>query len=150
MIKHFLMSTLAASALFVPLMESDAVARSVTASTGQARVGSQASCFTYSFTTGAVTSTCSTDFIVPLTTDASGNKSLTFTSRATAAGASCRAVANNRFGTSFSGSAFLSVPVNANFVSQTTGSVFVPGLGVFFADCITNSGTSLNEFDYAP
>lgn len=44
-----------------------ASARSVAAHTGQARVGAQSNCFDANFVTGEVTSTCSADFLVPLT-----------------------------------------------------------------------------------
>ncbi len=83
-------------------------ARSVAAHTGSARVGTQASSFSADFGNGVVTNvgTVSADYLVPLTTDSPGNKNLTFTSRATAAGASCRAISTNRFGTGISATAF--------------------------------------------
>lgn len=151
MSKRSFICALAACAMVSPAFTEEAAARSVSAPTGQARLGSQANCFTYSFTTGAVTSSCSTDFIVPLTVDSAGNKAVLFTSRATSAGASCRAVSNNRFGTLFAASPFVPIPVppgGSTYVQQSTTSVAVPGLGVFFLDCLTNSGTSLLEFDY--
>lgn len=148
--KALLISTIAAVGLIAAVTAGKALARDVSATTGQARLGSQENCFNYDFTTGAVTSTCLADFIVALTTDTAGPKTTFFTSRATAAGGLCRVVANNRFGTLFTATPFLAIPVNANFVEQLFGPITVPGLGVFFADCITNPGTSINHFDYAP
>jgi len=128
-----------------------AAARSVTAATGRARRSEDATCFDFSFQTGAVTGTCALgDFIVPLFTDNSGMKSFRFTSRATTEGAECRAVANDRFGTSLSASPFRSIPVSSTYVSKTTADVAVPSRGVFFADCITNVGARLQEFDHSP
>lgn len=127
-----------------------ASARSVSAHTGKARIGSQSNCFDASFSSGEVTSTCNADFLVPLTTDTPGNKNLTYTSRATAAGAICRAISNNRFATAPVATAFQAVPVSASFVSFTFGAIPVPPQGVFLADCITNPGTALMEFDYVP
>lgn len=127
-----------------------ASARSVAAHTGQARIGSQSNCFDANFTTGEVTSTCNADFLVPLTTDSAGNKNLTYTRKATAVGASCRAISNNRFGTAPQATAFDSVPVSASFLSFTFAAINVPGQGVFLADCITNPGAAFQEFDYVP
>jgi hypothetical protein len=143
-----LVSLISAAGMLSLAFAGAASARSVDAATGSARVGSQANCFNSSFITGAVDSTCSADFLIPLQLDTAGAKAINFTSRATAAGASCRAVANNRFGTGFNASPFVAIPVSAVYVAQVTTAVNTVGAGVFFADCITNSGTSLLEFDY--
>jgi hypothetical protein len=127
-----------------------ASARSVAAHTGQARVGAQSNCFDANFVTGEVTSTCSADFLVPLTTDTTGNKALTYTRKATAVGAQCRAISNNRFATNPQSTAFDNVPVSAAFLSFTFAPINVPPQGVFLADCITNPGAAFQEFDYVP
>ena len=75
---------------------------------------------------------------------------MTYTRRATSAGAQCRIVTSNRFATSISVTAFDPIPVSASYVSFTFAAVNVPPQGVFFADCITNPGTNLIEFDYVP
>jgi len=129
-------------------VEEEARARSIYAYTGKARQGEHRTCFVRG-PTHAVRSLCSEDFIVPLNTDNSGSKTLTFTSRATASGAQCRAVGNNRYGTAQSASAFKSIPTDANFLSRTTASVVVPSNGVFFGDCRMNPGSELFAFDYA-
>jgi hypothetical protein len=146
--KSLIISSVLAVGLVVTLMAGSASARDVSASSGQARIGSQANCFNFDFNNGSATSTCFADFIVPLTTDTAGAKGIFFTSRATAVGGVCRAVTNNLVGTAFAATPFLAVPVNANFVDQFLGSLTVPGLGVLFIDCITNPGTSVLHFDY--
>jgi len=141
------------AALLLPALEDFASARSVSAFTGHARDGSESECFTlehYLFSASSMKSECDADFIVPLTVDNAGTKTLQFTSRATSAGAQCRVVANNPSGSAYSASSFKNVPVGADFGSQTTASVVVPGMGVFFADCIANSGAEFYEFDYTP
>jgi len=148
--KKALIYTVAATGLLSMALAGGASARSVDASTGTHRLGSQANCFDVDFSTGQVNSSCVADFEVPLTTDSAGFKNLTYTRKATAAGAVCRAVSNNRFGTAISATAFDSVPVSASFVSFTFAAINIPAQGVFFADCITNAGTSLDEFDYVP
>jgi len=149
MVKRISIGLLASAALFVLALEGGASARSVSASTGKARYRTDTPCFSYSFTTGVVTSSCTSDFIVPLTTDHSGTKSLAVTGKATGPGAAiCRAVANNRFATALSASQFVEIPVSTSYVQVRTGSVSVPSKGVFLADCIVNNGTRLSEFDY--
>lgn len=148
MTKKRLVSIIGAAALASLAFGGAASARSVDAATGSARVGSQANCFNTSFVTGAVDSTCSADFLIPLQLDTAGVRGINFTARASAAGASCRAVANDRFGTGFNASAFVPITVGGAYVPHVTGAVTTVGAGVFFADCITNSGTSLLEFDY--
>ena len=150
MIKKALMGAVASLAAIGALAgsSSEAEARSVTAAIGDARIGTQVNCFSASFSTGAITSSCSADFLVPLVIDSSGAKNVDLTARASAAGALCRAVANNRFGTVISASPFVPITVGPNYVPHAlNGAVTVP-MGVFFVDCITNSGTSLNEVDY--
>ncbi len=127
-----------------------ASARSAAASLGQARQGSQANCFSTSFSTGAVTSTCSADWAAPLVSDNAGNKVFSFTARATAAGASCRAVTNNRFGTLFVATPFVALPVSATYVALATTAIALPGAGSYFVDCIMNNGASVNELDWVP
>jgi len=137
--------------LLLPVMADQASARSATASTGRARLGSQDSCFSFSVTSGSVTSTCGADFIVPLTTDHSGTKAISFTSRLAdddTPPACCRAVANDPYGTAYSASSFVYLPHSDSYQSQSTGSVSVPHMGVFFADCILSDGAKLDEFDY--
>lgn len=139
-----------AAIVLILALEKPVAARSVSAVTGQARQNDAKSCFDYNFSSGAVTSRCSTDFIVPLTVDNAGNKVLTITGTASSLGAHCRVVANNRFGTAISASAFVEVSVGGSFVAQPMGAVSVPAMGVFFADCITISGTRFSQFDYLP
>jgi len=151
MIQRISIGLLASVALLVPALEDGASARAVSAATGKARYNSDAPCFTYSFSTGVVASTCVTDFIVPLTTDHSGAKTLKVTGKTPlffGSSASCRAVANDRFATAISASQFVSIPIGT-FATATTGAVSVPSKGVFLADCRVNSGTSLSEFDYS-
>lgn len=138
--------------VLLPTFADSALARSVSAFTGQARLGDSVGCFVAGggFTAKSIKSACLADFIVPLTVDNAGTKSLTFTGRATSSGAQCRVVANDPTGTALSTSPFRSIPVGADFASQTTNSVSVPAMGVFFADCMTNDGTELYEFDYTP
>jgi hypothetical protein len=145
-----ILCSIGAAGMLSMAISGGASARSVAAHTGDARLGSQSNCFDASFTTGEVTSTCNADFLVPLTTDSAGGKNLTYTRKATAAGASCRAISNNRFGTAPQATAFDAVPVSASFVSFTFAAINVPAQGVFLADCITNPGTALQEFDYVP
>jgi hypothetical protein len=120
----------------------------VTAAIGDARNGTQVNCFSASFSTGAITSTCSADFLVPLSADSAGVKNINMTARATAAGASCRVVANNRFGTAISSSPFVALTVGPNYVAHFLNGAVLPGSGVLFVDCIMNNGASLNEIDY--
>lgn len=150
MLKKKMVYSFAAVGLMVMTVAGAAWARSVLASSGHARIGSQASCFNVNFTTGAVDSTCNADFIVPLTTDTAGAKPVNLTARATAPGAICRTVANNRFATSFSASPGVAIAVSAAYVPHALSAVVVPAQGVFFVDCITNPGTSLLELDYVP
>jgi len=150
MTKKPLTSVIVAVGVVSMALAGSASARSVDASTGSARLGSQATCFNSSFSNGTVGSTCSADFEVPLTTDTAGGRAFTFTSRGTQTGGLCRAVTADRFGTTVSASPFLAIPVSATYVSQTTSIVSVPSFGIFFADCITVSGDSLAEFDYSP
>lgn len=135
---------------FVAISAEQASARSAAASLGQARNGSQVNCFSTSFSTGAVTSTCSADWAAPLVSDTAGGKVLSFTSRATAAGARCRAVTNNRFGTAFVATPFVNIPVSTTYVLQSTTAIALPGAGVYFVDCIMNNGASVDELDWAP
>jgi hypothetical protein len=123
MTKKRLVSLISAAAMASLAFAGAASARSVDAATGSARVGSQANCFNTSFVTGAVDSTCSADFLIPLQLDTAGVKSINFTSRATAVGGSCRAVSNDRFGTSFNASPFVSVPVSGTYIAQVTGAM---------------------------
>lgn len=150
MIKQIQLGVLMGMAILLLAFEEPAAARSVSATTGKARRSQEVSCFNYSFSTGVVTSTCDADFIVPLTTDRSGSKALTVTGRTASGpvGAVCRAVANDRFGTAFSASPFVDLPVGSAYVTRTTASVSVPSMGVFFADCITTASARLSEFDY--
>jgi hypothetical protein len=148
--KKTLVYAIAATGVLSLAVAGGASARSVDAMSGTAAVGSNANCFNVNFNTGEVSSTCFADFETPLTTDSPGFKNLTYTRRATAAGAVCRAVSNNRFGTAPSATAFDPVPVSPTFLSFTFAAVNVPAQGVFFADCITNPGTNLDEFDYVP
>lgn len=148
--KKKIVSSIGLVGLLSMALAGGASARSVSAHEGQARIGSQTNCFDASFVSGEVTSTCNADFLVPLTTDSAGFKNLTYTRRATAAGAVCRAISNNRFATAPQATAFDPVPVNAAFVSFTFAAINVPPQGVFLADCITNPGTALMEFDYVP
>jgi len=153
MTKKPLTSVIVAVGVVSMALAGSASARSVSALTGSARLGTEVGCFNASFNVGTVAhSGCprAADFEVPLTTDTAGSKALTFTSRGTAAGGSCRAVTADRFGTTVSASPFLQIPVSATYVSQTTVHVSVPGLGIFFADCIMVPGDSLAEFDYSP
>jgi hypothetical protein len=147
--KRIAIGLLASTAFLLPALETPASARSVSATTGKARFIEDTACFRFSYLTGAVTSTCAADFIVPLTVDTSGSKAITFRSRADGGGLkACRAVANDRFGTALSASAWVPVPWSSNYVTETTGTVSVPAMGVFLADCIASDGTELMEFDY--
>ena len=150
--KNISIGLLVGTALLLPALEDFASGRSVSAFTGHARVGSNGDCFVpeNEFTVPSIKSECSADFIVPLTVDNAGTKTVQFTSRAINSGAACRAVANDPSGTALSVSLFKSVPVSADYGSQTTASVVVPSMGVFFADCIANSGAEFYEFDYTP
>jgi hypothetical protein len=149
MLTKKMVCSFAAVGLIVMTAAGAAWARSVLAASGHARLGSQAACFNINFTTGAVDSTCNADFIVPLPTDTAGVKPVTFTARATSPGAVCRTVSNNRFGTAMSASAFVPpISIGPNYVVHAIPGIFVPSPGVFFADCITNPGTSLLLFDY--
>jgi len=149
--KQTVLSLVALVGLSAAAFEERAMAaRIAPASTGRARVSEQGWCFDFNYDTGAVDSFCNADFIVPLTTDNSGTKSLNFTSRATSAGAQCRAVANNRFATSVSASPWRSVSVSDTYTIDTTGEVVVPSMGVFFAHCVTNVGASLARVYYSP
>ena len=128
-------------------------ARSLSATAGHARLTSGVSSFTYDFNTGAATNIGSTsnDFIAPLVTDSAGSKSINFTAKQpTASFASCRAVANDRFGTSLSASSFANFPVGSSFGAVVTGAVTVPGAGTFFLDCEMTTNSSILEIDYAP
>lgn len=138
--------------LLLPALADQASARSATASTGRSNRSSDASCFKFSVYDGSVGSRCSADFIVPLTTDHSGTKTISFTSKHTnenGAPAYCRAVANDPLGTAFSASGFVHIAPSADYVARTTGAVVVPHMGVFFADCILTDGARLNEFNYS-
>jgi hypothetical protein len=150
MIKKALMGAVASLAAIGALAgsSSEAEARSVTAATGDARVGSQSNCFYRDFSTGAVGSTCNADFLVGLVVDTAGAKTLLVTARATAAGASCRAVGNNRFGTALSGGPWVNLAVNPNYVNHNMTGAVVPAAGVLFLDCVLNNGASVNEIDY--
>ena len=150
MIKKALMGAVASLVAIGALAgsSSEAEARSVTAATGAARLGSQVNCFNKDFSTGAVNSTCNADFLVGLVADTAGAKNINLTARATAAGASCRVVANNRFGTAISASPFVPLTVGGSYVSHFLNGAVLPGSGVLFLDCILNNGASLNEIDY--
>jgi len=148
--KRALVYSVCAAGLLSMALAGGASARSVSAATGKQRVGTQANCFDTDFGTSAINSTCFADYEVPLTTDVAGSKNLTYTRRATTAGAQCRAVTSNRFATSISATAFDPIPVSGTFLSFTFAAINVPAQGVFFADCITNPGTNLLEFDYVP
>lgn len=158
MIRKISMGLLLGAGLLLPMLEERATARSVSASTAAVfppphLVGER--CAEFDFTTGALVAACDATVIVPLTTDRSGTKTLTFTARAdfpvpSSGGPACRAVATDRFGTSFSASPFIEFPTGSpEFESQTTAAVAVPSRGIFVAHCIVNEGTELAEFDYA-
>jgi hypothetical protein len=115
---------------------------------GVARIGSQTSCFNANFNTCGLTSSCSTDLLVPLTVDSFGPKSVSYSRNATAAGALCRVVSNNVFGTAPSATVFDPVPVSGACQSFTFPPVSVSG--VLFLDCITNPGTNLCAVNYTP
>lgn len=148
--KKRLVYSISAVGMLSMALAGGASARGVSASSGSARVGGQEPCFNSDPLTGAVTSTCNADFLVPLTADTPGAKAVTYTRRATAAGAACRIMTNNRFGTAPAGTAFNPVPVSVPFLTFTFGAVIVPAQGVLFAHCVTNPGTAVNEFDYSP
>jgi len=154
--KETLVGYFACAALLALALQQTAAARSLSAFSGKSRRGSDTECFSQHGENPdfpqSVWSSCNADFIVPLTTDASGTKSLTFTGRAGAAGAQCRAVASDRFGDNVSASAFRSIPVTDyyDYESRTTADVAVPSMGTFFADCIMNVDSELVEFDYSP
>lgn len=127
-------------------------ARSLSATAGHARLTSGVSSFTYDFNTGAAMNIggTSNDFIVPLVIDSSGSKAVNFTAtQPTSSFASCRAVANNRLGTSLSASSFAFFPVGS-FGAVGTGAVSVPGSGTFFLDCEMTSNSQILEIDYNP
>lgn len=126
-----------------------ASARTVCGAAGESRIGSQANCFDSSFTACGVTSSCNADLLVPLTVDATGFKSVTYTRGATAVGAMCRVVSNNLTGTAFSATGFDAIPVNGGACATFT----FPGVvvsGVLFLDCITNPGTNLCAVAHTP
>jgi hypothetical protein len=116
---------------------------------GQARLGSQANLFSYSFTTGAVTASGNADWALALPTDTDGSKAVLLTVRATAAGAQCRVVTNNRVGTMFAASGFFTLPVQATYSTHVHGAN-VPSTGVMYVDCIMNNGASLAAAQYTP
>lgn len=127
----------------------EASARTVCGAAGESRIGSQANCFDSSFNTCGVTSSCNADLLVPLTVDATGVKSVTYTRGATAAGAVCRVVSNNLTGTAFSAVAFDAIPANGGVcASFTFPAIIVPG--VLFLDCITNPGTNVCAVVHTP
>ncbi|MFZ5890262.1 MAG: hypothetical protein ACOY0T_04265 [Myxococcota bacterium] len=125
-------------------------ARSVVATDGRPLNGAQWGCFNANVGTGAVTSTCNANFEIPLVLDTFGAKVVNMSARATAGGAACRSVGNNRVGTAFTASPWVPVPVAAGFVNMNLAGAVVPGNGVLFVDCVTNPGTSFIQFDYAP
>jgi hypothetical protein len=131
------------------LISAGAWARTIPANMGQARVGSQANLFSYSFSTGAVTASGNADWALGLPTDTDGSKSVLLTVRAAAAGAQCRVVANNRIGTMFAATPFSTLPVQATYSTHIHG-VVVPSTGVMFVDCIMNNGASLAAAQYTP
>jgi hypothetical protein len=127
----------------------EASARIICGAAGESRIGGQANCFTSSFNTCGVTSSCNADLLVPLTVDASGVKSVTYTRGATAAGAICRLVSNNLLGTAVSVSGFDPIPANGGAcVPFTFPAISVAG--VLFLDCITNPGTNLCAVAHTP
>ena len=127
----------------------EASARIICGAAGESRIGSQASCFDSNFDTCAVTSSCKADLLVPLTVDATGAKSVTYTRGATAAGALCRVVSNNLLGTAVSATAFDSIPTTGGTCTAFT---FPPiaVAGVLFLDCITNPGTTVCAVAHTP
>lgn len=145
------------TAILMVSVQEQASARSVAAWVGKPRFGPHfAECFFWGEFSSeyhpSVSSVCDADFMVPLWTDNSGTKTLTFTAGAYTEGASCRAVASDPLGRFHSASAFRSIPVTdiGEYRSRTTGEVSVPTGGAFFADCIMNPYAELVEFDYAP
>jgi len=129
-----------------------ASARSVAAVDGNPVVGAQSNCFNIDNSSGAVINTCaSAEYIVPADVDTVGAKSIQFTSRATAAGALCRAVKNNRQGTAFAVSAVLPVPVAAVPVIQAAGALPVATPSdVLMLDCSLNAGARLHSLFWTP
>jgi len=148
MSKRLVMGLLLSVLVLAPPARQEALARSIPAYAGKARLGQDRTCFVREGPHG-IMSRCTEDFIVPLTVDGAGTKTLTFSGRATTSGAQCRAVANDPFGTAYSASDFRTIPIDNNLVSRTTGAVTVPSAGVFFADCSMNENSVLSAFDYA-
>jgi hypothetical protein len=128
-----------------------ASARSVPALQGAPVSGAQAACFTVDTLSGAVISNCAAGYAVPASIDTVGNKPISFTSRATAAGAACRSVKNNRQGTAFAASPALAIPVAGVPVIQTTAALPITSVtDVLFLHCNTNAGTRLHEAFWTP
>lgn len=127
----------------------DASARTVCGAAGESRIGGQANCFDSSFTACGVTSTCNADLLVPLTVDATGAKSVTYTRGASAGGAACRVVSNNLTGTFFSSTAFDAIAPNGGACAAVTFPAIVV-TGVLFLDCITTPGTNLCAVAHTP
>jgi len=139
-----------AAILMMPAVSEPASARSATASAGWARRSVDSSCFSFSASTGAVTGSCRADYIVPLFVDHAGTKTLSFSSRVhTPSVARCRAAAIDHQATTYSASPFVHFPVGGTYQVRTTGSVSVPSMGVFLADCILINGARMSEFNYA-
>jgi hypothetical protein len=129
-----------------------ASARSVAAVDGNPEIGAQSNCFNVDNVSGAVLNTCgAAEYIVPTDIDTVGNKSIQFSSRATAVGGLCRAVRNNRLGTAFAASAVLPIPVAAVPVVQATVAlpITLPS-DVLMLDCSMNAGSRVHALFWTP
>lgn len=129
-----------------------ASARSVAAVDGNPELGAQSGCFNVDNISGAVLNTCgSAEYIIPADVDTIGAKPIQFTARATAAGAACRAVRNNRQGTAFAASAVVAVPVAAVPPVLVTGALPITTVSdVLMLDCSMNAGARVHSIFWTP
>jgi hypothetical protein len=155
--KALFLSMPVALAMIAAALGDGASARTSPAVLGQPAIGSTEECFNYnnnSLQFGSVKKiACPApvrSFFIPLIIENSGQKSVLFSSRATTAGASCRARSNNSVGNEARASSPVAVPVSTVFVGQSTGSILVPSGGLFFLHCDLNDDSEVLMVNYPP
>jgi hypothetical protein len=129
-----------------------ASARSVPGLFGAATTGGS-TCFNANPNDGSVLSVCGADFVIPAEIDTTGNKSITFTSRAAAAGSTCRAVKVDRLGGSFAATPTINVPVAGTPQVRTTTTLAIGATtDTLWLACTAFPGTStrFHEMSWTP
>jgi hypothetical protein len=148
MLTKKLVCSFAAVGLIVMTAAGAAWARSVLGASARPVLGIQYPCLNINGF-GAVDSMCDANLVVPLPTDTTGVKAVTFTAGATNPGAVCRTLSSSPLAMSIQISPFVPISTGGYALHSIPGT-FVPSPGAFFAGCVTNPGTSLLLFDYTP